>query len=158
MHLGGLSERLIRCFILWARARAPYRQPVVTFDGKYSFSRFEFLWPDEFISRGGEHFNRPRWWRPFNMMLHCWRPDHAGETFHDHPRWSVTICLRGQLTELTPWRSRVLTPGSVVIRSRKSIHAFQVAPEHRGKTWTLFIVGRRNHRQNRYLIQPQELS
>ena len=45
-----------------------------------------------------------------------------------------------------------LQPGSIVIRSRKAIHAFRVPKEHHGKTWTLFIVGRRNHRQNTYVV------
>jgi hypothetical protein len=46
-------------------------------------------------------------------------------------------------------------PGSIVFRSRKAIHAFRVPRETRGKSWTLFIVGRRNHPQNQYLIRPK---
>ena len=169
---------------MWAVLRTRYRQHVVTFDGVFSFFRFEFLWPDEhpdiwwdrhlrWLERqraegprlydsaswtgipADRRFNRPPWWRPFNAFLHCWRPKHEGEEFHDHPRWSITICLRGQLIERTPWAARTLTPGSVVIRSRKAIHGFYVAPENRGRTWTLFVVGRRNHRQNRYAIKLQ---
>lgn len=71
---------------------------------------------------------------------------------HDHPRWSVTICLRGEIIERTPWGERTLRPGSVVLRSRKAIHAFRLPNGRRGKTWTLFIVGRRNYRQNTYAI------
>jgi len=174
--------RLLTCFILWARRRAPHRLRVVTFDDKFSFSRFEFLWGDEIHDaswdrhkvwvlknlpagwrdssfwtgiEGTKKFNRPPFWRPFNAFLHCWRPEHDGEEFHDHPRWSITICLRGRLIERTPWATRILTPGSVVIRSRKAIHAFQCPKEHHGKTWTIFIVGRRNHRQNRYSIEAK---
>jgi hypothetical protein len=40
----------------------------------------------------------------------------------------------------------------VVIRSRKAIHSFEVSAGYRGKTWTLFIVGRRKHRQNTYEV------
>lgn len=144
-------------FIVWAMRRAPYRRHVVTFEGNFSFYRFEFLWPDEFIDRSGKHYCRPPWWRPFNALLHCWAPKHDGEAFHDHPRWSITICLRGKLIERTPWGERCLTPGSIIIRSRKAIHAFQVPLGYHGKTWTLFIVGRRNHRQNRYVIQRQHV-
>jgi hypothetical protein len=93
---------------------------------------------------------------PFNALLHCWRPDaDYAEEMHDHPRWSITLCLRGELIERTPWRERRLRPGSIQIRSRKFIHKFEIPPEHRGKTWTLFIVGRRNHRQNTYQIIPR---
>ncbi len=150
------AESVLRRFIIWAVRRAPHRQRVVTFEGDFSFSRFEFLWSDEWVSRdGSRRWNRPPWYRPFNALLHCWRPAHRGETFHDHPRWSITICLRGQLVERTPWGERLLTPGAIVVRSRKAIHAFHVPDGYRGKTWTLFIVGRRNHHQNRYVIQGQ---
>lgn len=175
-----MIEKLTRRFIAWARTRAPYRQHVVTFKGDFSFFRFEFLWKDEYpdawwdrhlrwlqtqdigaidsatwTGMGPRRFNRPPWWRPFNAFLHCWRPQHDGEEFHDHPRWSITVVLRGTLIERTPWQTRLLKPGSIVIRSRKAIHAFQVPEYARGRTWTLFIVGRRNHRQTRFQIQAQ---
>lgn len=154
-----MFEKAIRLFLVWAYRHAGYvhRRRVVTFDGEYSFRRIEFLWPDEWI-RKGQVWNRPPWWRPFNAFLHCWRPKHDGEEFHDHPRWSITVCLRGQMVERTPWAERILRPGSIVIRSRKAIHGFYVPLQFRGKTWTLFIVGRRNHRQNRYAIKAQSLN
>lgn len=146
---------VFRRLILWGVRRSDFtrRRKVVTFDGKFLFRRYEFLWRDEWIRADGKHFYRPPWYRPFNILLHCWRPVAGSqEGFHDHPRWSITICLKGQITEITPWAERVLRPGSIVIRSRKYIHAFRIDPEYRGKTWTLFIVGRRNHRQNTYVI------
>ena len=131
-------------------------QRVVTFDGKFLFHRFEPFWKDEWITGGGEHRNRPPWWRPFNALLHRWAPaPGTREGWHDHPRWSITICLRGKMIEHTPWGDNVLTPGSIVIRSRKYIHAFSIPEGFSGKTWTLFIVGRRNHRQNGYVVSPQ---
>lgn len=147
---------LVAWFILRMRRRARYRcRRVVRFDGSFLFSRYEFLWWDESI-RNGKHFFRPPWWRPFNAFLHCWNPtDDKGEGMHDHPRWSITICLRGCIIESTPWSRRELRPGSMVIRSRKAIHSFAVPDGYRGKTWTLFIVGRRNHRQNTYVVTPQ---
>lgn len=131
-------------------------QRVVTFDGKFLFWRFEPFWPDEHISRKtGEHWHRPPWWRPFNALLHQWMPaPGTREEYHDHPRWSITICLRGRMIEHTPWGDNVLTPGSIVLRSRKYIHAFSIPDGYSGKTWTLFIVGRRNHRQNSYAVTP----
>lgn len=136
-------------FILWAiRHRHGRGYPVVTFGGSHLFRRFEFLWPDEY---GGRH--RLPWWRPVNALLHCWSPAaNQREAMHDHPRWSITVCLRGRIIERTPWGERVLTPGSIVIRSRKAIHSFEVPAGFRGKTWTLFIVGRRKHRQNTYEV------
>lgn len=149
---------LIRALILWLVRRTPYerRGKVVTFEGKYEFRRFAPFWGDEFVSSTGKHHYRPPCWRPFNVLLHHWRPDKdEGEPFHDHPRWSVTICLKGRIVERSPWTERVLRPGSVVIRSRKAIHSFRVPAGYSGKTWTLFIVGRRNFQQNTYQITPR---
>lgn len=124
------------------------RQRVVTFDGRLLFYRIAPFWPDEW---SGE--DRPPWWRPFNILLHEWKNGEA-DAFHDHPRWSITVCLKGKIIEKTPWGQRLLRPGSIVIRSRKFIHAFEM-PEDAGETWTLFIVGRRNHLQNSYAITPR---
>lgn len=148
---------MIKPFILWVLHARKYRKrQVIRFDGSHVFKRWEFLAWDEGVKRNGEHYNRPPWWRPFNAFLHLWNPsDDQQEGMHDHPRWSITLCLRGSIFEHTPWRSRLLTPGSVVIRSRKYIHAFSVPDGSRGKTWTLFIVGRRNHVQNTFVVTSQ---
>lgn len=155
---------MIGRFIQWARRRAPYEQPVVTFDKKFLFSRYEFLrpdeWPDSWWDKARAQYpvrpNRLPWWMPFNAFLHQWKPElGTREGYHDHPRWSVTICLRGRIVERTPWGDRELRPGSIVIRSRKAIHAFEVPADHHGETWTLFIVGRRRHRQNTYVVTPR---
>lgn len=139
---------ITRQFIAWAARRTDYalRQTVVTFTDERLFKRFCFLWPDEHIASNGKHFNRPPWWRPFNVLLHSWRPESGTEeAMHDHPRWSATICLRGRIVERTPWGEKTLMPGSVVIRGHKAIHAFRVPEGYAGRTWTLFVVGRRNY-------------
>lgn len=153
---------MIRKFIAWAARRTLYenRMQVVTYFDDPLFKRFSFLWPDEvvLIRANGDrtHRHRPPWWRPFNVMLHCWRPiSGTEEAFHDHPRWTITVLLKGCIIERTPWGERTLRPGSVVIRSRKAIHAFKLPDGHRGKTWTLFIVGRRDHAQNSYDVIPR---
>lgn len=159
---------LVSAFILWARKRALRKHfqkiPVVTFADDLIFWRFEFLRRDEVGDHvwdrvRDEYQKRPGalpWWLPFNAFLHCWSPvPNAREGMHDHPRWSVTICLRGKLTEATPWGRRVLVPGSVVFRTHKAIHEFFVPDGYKGKTWTLFIVGRRKHRQNTYKVTRQ---
>lgn len=104
------------------------------------------------IQRGDGSIYRPLpWWAPFNALLHQWRT-HDDELMHDHPRWSVTIMLKGQLVEKTPWGERVLRPGSVVLRTSRFIHGFRVEREHSASTWTLFIVGRRRRCQNTYIV------
>jgi hypothetical protein len=127
--------------------------PVGSFDGIHGFTRWAPFWPDEFITREGIHYYRPPWWRPFNLLVHRWEPAPGyGEVFHDHPRWSITVCLAGELIEETPWRSRRLRPGSVVIRGRKYIHRLIIPDGFAGRTWTLFIVGPRNWIQNDYEV------
>jgi hypothetical protein len=155
---------LVRAFTSWAVANSKAVNEVVTFDGRPVFHRFEFLRPDEWCDHTWERYapassvrpNRLPWWLPFNAFVHRWTlAEGVAEEFHDHPRWSVTICLSGCIVERTPWGERLLKPGSVVIRSRKAIHAFRAPDGHAGETWTLFIVGRRRHRQNTYVVTPQ---
>ena len=130
----------------WATRNGHVR--VVTFDGVHLFDRYSPFWPDEWMGQ-----NTLPWWRPVNILLHNWKHGEA-EAFHDHPRWSVTIVLKGRITERTPWKRKLLKPGSVVVRSRRSIHAFEL-PENAGDVWTLFIVGRRKHEQSSYAITPR---
>lgn len=148
-----MTSRFVR-LLEWIASKSD-PQPVVTFDGRHLFDRFAPLWPDEWIQQGKHHF-RPPWWRPFNILLHRWNlAEGVAEEMHDHPRWSVTICLAGRIVEVTPWGERLLKPGSIVIRSRKAIHAFRAPDGYAGEVWTLFLVGRRNHPQNTYAVTPQ---
>lgn len=154
------AEKVVALFIVWAIKRAGYAVRVVTFGGDLLFKRYAFLWPDEYLIRSSDGTSRMvsvlPWWRPFNAFIHRWCPaPELRESIHDHPRWSITLCLRGRIIERTPWRERVLKPGSLVFRSHKAIHSFEVPKGYRGKTWTLFIVGRRKHRQNTYVVTPQ---
>ena len=144
-----MSFKPIARAIVWMAKRNCWSHSVVTFDGRLLFKRYEPFWQDEWRGR-----NRPPWYRPFNILLHHWIKG-EDDAFHDHPRWSVTIVLRGRIIEHTPWKSRLLTPGSVVIRGRQYIHAFELPAGSSGKTWTLFIVGRRSHRQNSFVVTPR---
>jgi hypothetical protein len=112
--------------------------------------RYAPFWHDE-IQGAWVAYPLP-WYRPFNILLHHWQTHDDSVFMHDHPRWSLTICLRGQITEKTPWREKVLRPGSIVFRSHKYIHGFRVDKKHSCKTWTLFIVGRRRYCQNTYKV------
>lgn len=158
-----MIKRLVNWFILRTLKRQlPAR--IVTFAEDTLFWRYNLLWRDEWDDHSWdivkERFpirpHRLPWWRPFNAFLHRWCPvENLREAVHDHPRWSITVCLRGRIIERTPWATRVLTPGSIVIRSHRYIHSFEIPKGYRGKTWTLFIVGRRKHRQNSYEVKPQ---
>lgn len=148
-----MIARAIDWFIGWSQKRESHPLRVVTHeDRRLLLLRYQPFWEDEWVGPSGEHYARPPWWRPFNVLLHHWQASHR-EEMHDHPRWSITVCLKGAIIEHTPWGSRKLTPGSIVIRSRKAIHAFEMVPEA-GEAWTMFIVGRRNHAQSGYLVMP----
>ena len=151
-----VAKKIAAVFILWAIRRVRHPLRVVTFGGDLLFQRYEFLWPDEYLLESGRMYNRLPWWRPCNAFIHRWCPaPEQRESIHDHPRWSITLCLRGRIIERTPWGERLLKPGSIVFRSHKAIHSFEVPRGYQGKTWTLFIVGRRKHRQNTYVVTPQ---
>lgn len=155
-----VAQKIAAAFILWAIRRARYPVRVVTFGGDLLFFRYQFLWPDEYLYARSDGtrimIDALPWWRPFNAFVHRWCPaPELRESIHDHPRWSITICLSGRIIERTPWGERLLKPGSIVFRSHKAIHSFEVPRGYRGKTWTLFIVGRRKHRQNTYVVTPQ---
>jgi hypothetical protein len=158
--------RLLDRFLDWVSTKQQYE--VVTFSDVTVFTRYAPFWPDEHHyvpldqqqlppdQQTKKRAHRPPWWRPFNILFHLWDPQPGyEEDMHDHPRWSITVCLRGRIIERTPWGERLLTPGSVVVRSRKAIHGFVVPEGYGGKTWTMFIVGRRNYPQNTYVVNRE---
>lgn len=149
-------------FIAWVKSHSKDMANVVTFQGDDLFTRYEFFrldeWQDKWFDRmkaenpKAKRPHRLPWWFPVNAFLHHWQVGpNTPESFHDHPRWSITLCLKGKIIERTPWGGRLLTPGSIVFRSHKAIHAFEV-PQDADEVWTLFIVGRRKHRQNSYEV------
>ncbi|MEX2964784.1 hypothetical protein [Microbulbifer sp. TYP-18] len=111
--------------------------------------RYHFLWPDEYWSDEHGLVNARPWYLPFNVFLHNWIKSDDG-LLHDHPRWSITIVLKGCLIEETPTKYKWLKPGAVVFRSRKYVHRIIVPKTHEGSVWTLFIVGRRRFKQSYY--------
>jgi hypothetical protein len=151
-----------RRFILWMLRRTPghLKYPVTNHprDGrpaKKGAMRYAPFLPDEFLTGSNNIYRRLPWWTPCNALLHHWLSHDDGGDMHDHPRWSITICLRGQITEITPWGEKTLCAGSVVFRGTGYIHGFRVLPEHSARTWTLFIVGRRKACQNTYQVTRQ---
>ena len=53
---------------------------------------------------------------------------------------------------MTPWGEKLMKPGTIIFRSHKYIHAFRAPDDFKGESWTLFIVGRRKHRQNSFEV------
>ena len=148
MTLFTTRSMLLDLFLKWVSTKG-FLSVVTQDTDKQILLRYQPFWLDEYVI-GEKHYHRPPWWRPFNILIHQWKQS-SDEGMHDHPRWSITIVLKGSLIEKTPWGNKKLTPGSVVIRSHKAIHSFEVCEEN---TWTMFIVGRRNHKQNGYTVTP----
>ena len=151
---------MIRFLIMWMVRRTPwhFQHPLTNWgrEGrpakKLAMRYYPFL-PDESLTSNNRIHRKLPWWIPCNALLHHWLSHDDNGDMHDHPRWSITICLRGQITEMTPWGERTLTAGSFVFRGTRWIHGFRVLPEHSARTWTLFIVGRRKTMQNSYIVR-----
>lgn len=151
---------MIRKLISWMVKRTDWldHHPLTSWDTVEGKSRrvahrYAPFFTDE-IQRGDDTIYKPLpWYMPFNILLHNWREHDDMENMHDHPRWTFTICLKGELIEKTPWGERVLRPGSMVLRSPRYIHGFRVTAEHSCRTWTLFLVGRRRYPQNSYIVK-----
>lgn len=84
---------------------------------------------------------RNRW---FNIYLHKFSGSDDGRALHDHPWWSVSFLLKGDLFEMTPGkpkanfaRIRRLLP---VFRSPTHLHRLILASNC---AWTIFITGPR---------------
>lgn len=117
--------------------------------------RYQPFLMDEHSTRvGNKVWWKLPWWAPCNALLHHWRT-HEDVQMHDHQRWSITIVLRGQIVEKTPWGEQTLRAGAVVFRSQRYIHGFRLEREHSARTWTLFIVGRRTGVQNTFDVKRQ---
>ena len=101
--------------------------------------------PDFLIGPDKDPYLR-RWWiiprnKCFNIYLHQMLHDDDDRALHDHPWWSVSICLRGQIIEHdnTVFRKR-LFQGDVVFRDGKTPHRLSFP---QGQARTLFVTGPR---------------
>lgn len=92
-----------------------------------------------------------RWWiiprnKFFNIYLHHMRHDDDDRAPHDHPSWSLSLCLDGHIREyqLVPgtspqaFRVNDIRTGDFKWRGTKYAHRLTL-PE--GDAWTLFING-----------------
>lgn len=100
-----------------------------------------------------------RWWllprNPvLNVYLHQILRSDDDRALHDHPWWSLSLCLRGNMQEVTPrrqgqhsrWdydRSQIdtlnITAGQWRLRSPSMRH--RLALTSQGECWTLFVTG-----------------
>lgn len=156
------SNTFVRTLIVWMVRRAGWlrRHPLSNHSRKGRPPkklawRYQPFLHDEIQTGSNNIYEKLPWWTPCNILLHQWLTHDDGKDMHDHPRWSITICLRGQIVEKTPLGGKTLKPGMIVFRGTRYIHGFQVMPEYSTRTWTLFIVGRRKAVQNTYIVTRQ---
>jgi hypothetical protein len=57
---------------------------------------------------------------------------------HDHPWWSVSFSLKGELNEHTFNKTRIIPRFLPILRSAKTAHRLELI---QGPAWTLFITG-----------------
>lgn len=77
--------------------------------------------------------------RFFNIYLHHFLHDDDDRALHDHPWWSVSFLLKGQLEEmLFDDEYRVIDSWWPIFRTAKHAHRLILCSED---AWTLFITG-----------------
>lgn len=96
-----------------------------------------------FIIGGPENPYLKRWFlvprnRFFNVYLHQFLHSDDDRAEHDHPWKSLSICLAGQLEEVTGDLRQNVRRGSV--RYRKATHRHRLILESH-TAWTLFFTG-----------------
>ena len=107
--------------------------------------------PDFLIGPDPQDPYMRRWWiiprnKFFNIYLHHMRHDDDDRAPHDHPWWSLSLCLNGYIQEMeyilgtSPQEFRVnhIRKGDWKWRGTEFAH-FLKLPE--GDAWTLFITG-----------------
>ena len=84
-----------------------------------------------------------RWWiiprnKYFNIYLHKFIASDDDRAFHDHPWYSVSFLLSGEITEHSYNRVRFIPRFFPVFRSAKFAHRLEVV---KCPVWTLFMTG-----------------
>lgn len=103
--------------------------------------------PPDFMIGGTERPYMLRWFliprnRFFNVYHHLILRSDDDRALHDHPWWSVSIVLDGQMLEVLPGEvRRYVKTGDIVLRRAASAHRLELR-EHTSCA-TLFITGPR---------------
>lgn len=111
--------------------------------------------PDEIVGRN----YLSRWWllksRWCNIYLHRYEGGDKRRDAHDHPWWSISLLLWGEITDMKLVKREPVTAGGILrFRShwksrrvpwllpvfRRASHAHRIELD-RGPAWTLFITG-----------------
>lgn len=158
MRLRWLARYLAPRLQAWAKDRPP--------DFQITGARRKVEGPHADVYLRRWHLVRPRWWRP-GLYLHQMLGDDDA-ALHDHPYWSVSLCLADGLREryhLEPaalerllWENngrksdgklgvsdmvcRIRHPrvGDIIYRSSTMAHQLTIV---KGEPWTLFFTGPR---------------
>lgn len=78
--------------------------------------------------------------RFFNIYLHKIMRNDDDRALHDHPWWSLSFLLKGEMKEQQLSGYRILPWLFPVIRSAKFAHRLEII---KGPVWTIFITGPR---------------
>jgi len=78
--------------------------------------------------------------RFLNIYLHKFTGSDDDRALHDHPWWSVSFLLKGELNEHTFNKINSIPRFLPVIRSAKKAHRLELI---KGPAWTVFITGPR---------------
>lgn len=77
----------------------------------------------------------------FNIYLHKIIRDDDDRALHDHPWWSLSLRLRGDLIEVDGNGQHFV--GRVRLRSATYAHRLCIPKFQKGASWTLFFTGPR---------------
>lgn len=109
--------------------------------------RFSRRAPD--ICIGGEQDPYMRRWyviprnRFFNIYLHNIVRSDEDRALHDHPWWSLSLCLRGGMLELDAANKLPVPIVAGEWRLRSANYAHRLVVDSDDDCWTLFITGPR---------------
>jgi len=76
--------------------------------------------------------------RFFNIYLHCFTGSDDDRALHDHPWWSLSFLLKGELVEHSFSGKKHIYKYLPVVRSAKFSHRLELI---KGPAWTIFITG-----------------
>jgi len=99
--------------------------------------------PDKVI--GTDRIYMLRYWvwrtRICSLYVHWFCSSDDDRALHDHPWWSLSVCLTGYMLEhLEGGTKKLIEPGSVVLRSARHAHRLELLSEN---ACTLFLTGPR---------------
>lgn len=98
---------------------------------------------DVFIGGEEETYMR-RWWliprnRWFNIYLHHVMKSDEDRALHDHPWWSLSLLLRGEMLEVDQSGRERIEQGQFRWRGSEYAHRLEVRDQE--SAWTLFVTG-----------------